>query len=93
MVETATEVLVPSWWEIEVTLAASLFVIFAYWFFSFKSGYEVFENSSNNAIDDKDKVNFLNDKVISCPSFLSSMQFILFYFSFMIIDACIYNSN
>ena len=29
--------LVPSWWEIKVTVAASAFVIFSYWFFSHKA--------------------------------------------------------
>jgi hypothetical protein len=38
MIETAMDILVPSWWEIQVTVAASLFVIVAYWFFTYRSG-------------------------------------------------------
>jgi hypothetical protein len=38
MIETALDILVPSWWEIKVTVAASLFVIVAYWFFTYRSG-------------------------------------------------------
>lgn len=34
IVEAAIDSLIPSWWEIEVTLAAAIFVIIAYWFFS-----------------------------------------------------------
>lgn len=30
--------LVPSLWEIKVTVAASVFVIFAYWFFTYRGG-------------------------------------------------------
>ncbi|KAI4342821.1 hypothetical protein MLD38_027395 [Melastoma candidum] len=29
------QVLLPSWWEIKVSVAASLFVIAAYWFFTY----------------------------------------------------------
>ena len=63
MIETAMEILVPSWWEVKVTVAASLFVIFAYWFFSFKTGdfavdrTQSTEITSTDVIDDKDKVN------------------------------------
>ncbi|KAJ0035141.1 hypothetical protein Pint_26140 [Pistacia integerrima] len=62
MIETAVEVLVPSWWEVKVTVAASLFVIFAYWFFSNKTddfgldrtlGAEI---ASTEAMDDEDKI-------------------------------------
>ncbi|XP_031260270.1 BAG-associated GRAM protein 1 [Pistacia vera] len=62
MIETAVEVLVPSWWEVKVTVAASLFVIFAYWFFSNKAedfgldrtlGAEI---ASTEAMDDADKI-------------------------------------
>ncbi|XP_024043907.1 BAG-associated GRAM protein 1 isoform X3 [Citrus clementina] len=61
MIETAMEILVPSWWEIQVTVAASLCVIASYWFFFSKTGdfgvdrSQLVENSSISAIDDKDK--------------------------------------
>ncbi|KAH9727111.1 BAG-associated GRAM protein 1 [Citrus sinensis] len=62
MIETAMEILVPSWWEIQVTVAASLCVIASYWFFFSKTGdfgvdrSQLVENSSISAIDDKDKM-------------------------------------
>ncbi|XP_057469741.1 BAG-associated GRAM protein 1-like isoform X2 [Actinidia eriantha] len=34
MIGTAFDVVLPSWWEVEVSVAAAAFVIFAYWFFS-----------------------------------------------------------
>ncbi|KAH9783114.1 BAG-associated GRAM protein 1 [Citrus sinensis] len=62
MIETAMEILVPSWWEIQVTVAASLCVIASYWCFFSKTGdfgvdrSQLVENSSISAIDDKDKM-------------------------------------
>ncbi|KAK9200721.1 hypothetical protein WN944_015919 [Citrus x changshan-huyou] len=62
MIETAMEILVPSWWEIQVTVAASLCVIASYWCFFSKTGdfgvdrSQLAENSSISAIDDKDKM-------------------------------------
>ncbi|KAK4803417.1 hypothetical protein SAY86_003234 [Trapa natans] len=36
MIETAIlDVLLPSWWEVKVTVAASVFVILAYWYFTY----------------------------------------------------------
>lgn len=63
MIESAVEVLVPSWWEVKVTVAASLFVIFAYWFFSNKTDDFGLDRTPGNGIastearDDEDKVN------------------------------------
>ena len=37
MIETAMEFLVLSWWEIKVTVVASVFVIIAYWFFTYRT--------------------------------------------------------
>ncbi|XP_024043906.1 BAG-associated GRAM protein 1 isoform X1 [Citrus clementina] len=68
MIETAMEILVPSWWEIQVTVAASLCVIASYWFFFSKTGdfgvdrSQLVENSSISAIDDKDKVKMVQFK-------------------------------
>ncbi|KAH9727117.1 BAG-associated GRAM protein 1 [Citrus sinensis] len=68
MIETAMEILVPSWWEIQVTVAASLCVIASYWFFFSKTGdfgvdrSQLVENSSISAIDDKDKLELLAAK-------------------------------
>ena len=70
MFETAAlDFLVPSWWEIEVTVAAAMFVILAFWFFSWSGGgggdgggdrAVVLENSGDG-IDDIDKVSFFLD--------------------------------
>ncbi|KAH9783117.1 BAG-associated GRAM protein 1 [Citrus sinensis] len=68
MIETAMEILVPSWWEIQVTVAASLCVIASYWCFFSKTGdfgvdrSQLVENSSISAIDDKDKLELLAAK-------------------------------
>ncbi|KAH9783124.1 BAG-associated GRAM protein 1 [Citrus sinensis] len=62
------EILVPSWWEIQVTVAASLCVIASYWCFFSKTGdfgvdrSQLVENSSISAIDDKDKLELLAAK-------------------------------
>lgn len=67
MMETVSlDFLVPSLWEIKVTVAASVFVIFAYWFFTFRGSgggsadRPLSDNSGafGDAIDDKDKVEF-----------------------------------
>lgn len=66
MFETeALDFLVPSWWEIEVTVAAAMFVILSFWFFSWSRGgggdgaggdrAVVLENSGDG-IDDNDKM-------------------------------------
>ncbi|KAL7106362.1 hypothetical protein ACP275_07G108500 [Erythranthe tilingii] len=34
VVDTAMEFLVPSWWEVQVTLAAAVFMVVSYWFFT-----------------------------------------------------------
>lgn len=65
VVETAMEFLVPSWWEVQVTVAAAAFVVVAYLFFSaggdgshggddraFGDG----SGSGADMIEDKDKV-------------------------------------
>lgn len=65
MIETAAlDFLVPSWWEIKVTVAAAMFVILSFCFFSWSGGgggdggggdrAVVLENSGDG-IDEKDK--------------------------------------
>ncbi|KAE8714470.1 C2 and GRAM domain-containing protein [Hibiscus syriacus] len=65
MIETAVLVdyLVPSWWEIKVAVAASLFVIVSYWFFALQSEdgeggdrSQLLNNSADGVLDDKDKI-------------------------------------
>lgn len=63
MIETAVEFLLPSWWEVKVSVAASLFVIVAYWFFLYKTDdfsldrTSSAESASTVAMDDEEKVN------------------------------------
>lgn len=64
-IDTAVEVLMPSWWEVQVTMAASVFVIVAYWFFSFKGrgvDRSQLDNSSEVSFNDNNKVVFLFKK-------------------------------
>ena len=57
--------LVPSLWEIKVTVAASIYVIFAYWLFTYRGrgdGYSdrsLAENSGESGDAIEEKVNFL----------------------------------
>lgn len=64
VVETAMEFLVPSWWEVQVTVAAA-FVVVSYWFFSAGGDAggggddRTFVDGSGGVVDmieDKDKV-------------------------------------
>ncbi|KAL0388101.1 UNVERIFIED_CONTAM: BAG-associated GRAM protein 1 [Sesamum radiatum] len=66
VVDTAMEFLLPSWWEVQVTLAAAVFVLVAYWFFTlggdgcgFGGGYDrAFGDGSGGGADminDRDK--------------------------------------
>ncbi|TYI91705.1 hypothetical protein E1A91_D02G012800v1 [Gossypium mustelinum] len=55
--------LVPSWWEVKVAVAASVFVIVSYWFFALqgKDGdggdrSQVSESSAEGILDDKEKI-------------------------------------
>lgn len=69
MIDTAFDFLLPSWWEVEVSVAGAAFVIAAYWFFAYAtgvggSGGEIgAENQFDNSLlsgDDKDKMGQLN---------------------------------
>ncbi|KAM7486657.1 hypothetical protein LguiA_002666 [Lonicera macranthoides] len=58
IVETAVDFLFPSWWEVKVSVAAALFVITAYWLFTYGGGGGDSNRSSsagdNSAGDDID---------------------------------------
>lgn len=65
VVETAMEFLVPSWWEVQVTVAAAAFVVVAYWFFSIGGdggrggddrAFVDGPGSGGDMVEDKDKV-------------------------------------
>nr|KJB27828.1 hypothetical protein B456_005G012300 [Gossypium raimondii] len=65
MIETGVVVdyLVPSWWEVKVAVAASVFVIVSYWFFALqgKDGdggdrSQVSESSAEGILDEKEKI-------------------------------------
>ncbi|CAN4115480.1 unnamed protein product [Withania somnifera] len=66
IVETALEVLVPSWWEVKVTVAATVFVIISYCFFAFgghdNAGDRVAVDDDSGVVDVKDKVELLAAK-------------------------------
>ncbi|PHU08943.1 hypothetical protein BC332_20803 [Capsicum chinense] len=62
IVETALEVLVPSWWEVKITVAATVFVVISYWFFAFggddddSGGRGVAVDDDSGIVVDKDKM-------------------------------------
>ncbi|KAL3828459.1 hypothetical protein ACJIZ3_017261 [Penstemon smallii] len=61
VVETVIEFLVPSWWEVQVTVTAAAFVVVSYWFYTFGGGdsggdVRTFGDGLADAIDDKDKI-------------------------------------
>ncbi|KAL8482782.1 hypothetical protein ACS0TY_025717 [Phlomoides rotata] len=61
VVDMAMEFLVPSWWEVQVTVAAAAFIVVAYLLFTLGGGGDdrAFVNGSGGAadlIDDKDKM-------------------------------------
>lgn len=62
MIETAMEFLVPSWWEIKVTVAASVFVIVAYWFFTYRTE-EFAADGSLGDVNSPNLVDHVNRKV------------------------------
>lgn len=68
VVEAVMEFLMPSWWEVQVTVVAVAFVFVAYWFFTLDSeacGVCLDRMSvdgsggSGDVIDDEDKVIFV----------------------------------
>lgn len=57
--KTAVDFLIPSLWEVQVTVAAAAFVIAAYWFFTSVAGDKVAVNISlavDEVNDDKQKI-------------------------------------
>ena len=62
VVETAMEFLLPSWWEVQVTVAAAAFVVVAYWFFSAGAdggddrGFVEGSGGGADMIEDREKV-------------------------------------
>ncbi|KAK9068746.1 hypothetical protein SSX86_012861 [Deinandra increscens subsp. villosa] len=67
IIETRIDFLLPSWWEVEVSVAASFFVIAAYWFFTYdghtgSGDRSLFDNSSvvsGDGVDDREKIDQL----------------------------------
>ncbi|KAL2485346.1 C2 domain-containing protein/GRAM domain-containing protein [Abeliophyllum distichum] len=57
VVEMATEFAVPSWWEVQVSVAAAAFVVATYWFFTLDGdGVRIRVDGNAGVIDDKDKM-------------------------------------
>ncbi|KAG6395469.1 hypothetical protein SASPL_146114 [Salvia splendens] len=67
VVETAMEFLLPSWWEVQVTVAAAAFVVVAYWFFSAGAdggddrGFVEGSGGGADMIEDREKMLFKGD--------------------------------
>ncbi|KAM4113727.1 hypothetical protein ACJW30_04G018300 [Castanea mollissima] len=57
------EFLVPSWWEIKVTVAASVFVIVAYWFFTYRTD-EFAADRSLGDVNSPNLVDHVNRKMV-----------------------------
>lgn len=64
MIENAVDFLLPSWWEVKVSVATTLFVVAAYWFFTSHIGKMDDDRSlvdnpgaARDLLDDIDKVN------------------------------------
>ncbi|KAH1095988.1 hypothetical protein J1N35_012909 [Gossypium stocksii] len=83
MIETAVVVdyLLPSWWEVKVAVAASVFVIVSYWFFALqgKDGdggdrSPVTESSAEGILDDKDKIVQLKGDVQTNSRYLIKVE-------------------
>lgn len=69
MIAMALDFLLPSWFEIKITLATSLFVILAYWFFAYRSG---FFDADRSAVDNSGDAIHAKDKVFECAFVASS---------------------
>lgn len=60
MMEFASDFLVPSTWEVEVSVAMAVFVIAAYWFLTWSNGEEKYDRcSAAESADSVNKVKYL----------------------------------
>lgn len=69
-IETAIlEFLIPSWWEVQVTVAAAVFVVVAYWFLTFggHSGGGEGSNCDDRLLVSGDEIEEI-DKTVSVNS-------------------------
>ncbi|OIW10159.1 hypothetical protein TanjilG_27910 [Lupinus angustifolius] len=76
-IDSALVFLVPSFWEIKVAVAASLFVIFAYWFFTYRTGdlaADLSLNHNSDASDDKDKMGLLKGDSQTSSGYLIKLE-------------------
>ncbi|KAK9288823.1 hypothetical protein L1049_017288 [Liquidambar formosana] len=78
MIDTALDFLVPSWWEVQVTVATAIFVIAAYWFFTYVTE-EVDEgrslvDDSVNVLDDQDKMGQLKGDPQSNSAYIIKLE-------------------
>lgn len=80
--ETSIDFLLPSLWEVEVTVAASLFVIAAFWFFTYNGqssscNRSIFDNSSNvsgDSVDDREKMDQLKGDSNGSSAYLIKVE-------------------
>lgn len=61
MIGSVIESLAPSWWEVEVTIAAAVFVISSFWFFAYaaagdRTAVVVSSSADGSRVADKDKI-------------------------------------
>ncbi|KAL3641534.1 BAG-associated GRAM protein 1 [Castilleja foliolosa] len=63
VVDTAMDFLVPSWWEVQVTLAAAAFIVMAYWFFSIGGGDGCGADDRGFADGSGDGADMIDDKM------------------------------
>ena len=70
MIETAAlDFLVPSWWEIKVTVAAAMFVILSFCFFSWSGGGGADGGGGDRAVVLENSGDGIDDKVSFCFHF------------------------
>lgn len=82
--ETPIDCFLPSWWELQVTVAAAFFVIAAYWFFSYVGAADrsLLDEPASVSPDDKDKV------ISILFSFLSSLLIATTIGNFFFLNLC-----
>ncbi|KAK3003230.1 hypothetical protein RJ639_020085 [Escallonia herrerae] len=77
IVDVAFDFLLPSWWEVQVTVAATAFVIAAYCFFTYTGdadGRSPVDESGVDVIDDKDKMDQLKGDSHSNSAYLIKVE-------------------
>ncbi|PWA91114.1 C2 domain, GRAM domain protein [Artemisia annua] len=79
MNETRIDLLLPSWWEVEVTVAAAVFVIGAYWFFTYDGGVSSGGGGGDSGVagdgvDDREKIDQLKGDPNGSSAYLIKVE-------------------